>query len=96
MHGTSADFGLGYLVINSVYQISVILFCRQNALLATISERDTNIAILEQNPTIQGEQEVRKLKGEKDHLVDQLKQLVKIAFVVFSNLELLCKLLGYE
>ena len=59
-------------------------------------ERDTNIAILEQNPTIQGEQEVRKLKGEKDHLVDQLKQLVKIAFVVFSNLELLCKLLGYE
>ena len=55
----------------------VILICRQNALLATISEKDTNIAILEQNPTIKGEQEVRKLKGEKDHLVDQLKQLVR-------------------
>ena len=56
--------------------------CRQNALLATISEKDTNIAILEQNPTIPGEQEARKLKEEKDHLVDQLKQLVKI-FILF-------------
>ena len=53
-----------------------VLF-RQNALLATISEKDTNIAILEQNPTVQSEQEVRKLKAEKDHLVDQLKQLVQ-------------------
>jgi uncharacterized protein YdcH (DUF465 family) len=61
------------------------LFCRQNALLATISERDTNIAILEQNPTIQGEQEVRKLKGEKDHLVDQLKQLVRLKDLVDGN-----------
>ena len=47
-------------------------------MLATISEKDANVAILEQNPTTQGEQEVRKLKAEKDHLVDQLKQLVKL------------------
>lgn len=67
-----------HLIIDQYINISRYkhLSCRQNALLATISEKDTNIAILEQNPTIQGEQEVRKLKGEKDHLVDQLKQLV--------------------
>lgn len=47
-------------------------------MLAAISEKDANVAILEQNPTAQGEQEVRKLKTEKDHLVDQLKQLVKL------------------
>ena len=57
-------------------EISYFIF-RQNALLATISEKDANVAILEQNPTVQGEQEVRKLKTDKDHLVDQLKQLVK-------------------
>jgi hypothetical protein len=38
---------------------------------------------LEQNPTSKGEQEVRMLKGEKDHLVDQLKQLVRFCKIDF-------------
>jgi uncharacterized protein YdcH (DUF465 family) len=70
------------LRFDHVYKL-FLLVCRQNALLATISERDTNIAILEQNPTSKGEQEVRMLKGEKDHLVDQLKQLVRFCEIDF-------------
>lgn len=51
-------------------------FCRQNALLATISEKDANIALLELSPTAGSDAEVRKFKAEKDKLVNELKEQV--------------------
>lgn len=54
------------------------LFCRQNALLATISEKDANIALLELSPTAGSDAEVRKFKAEKDKLVNELKEQVRI------------------
>ena len=50
---------------------------RQNALLATISEKDANIALLELSPTVGSDGEVRKFKAEKDKLVNELKEQVK-------------------
>ena len=49
---------------------------RQNALLATISEKDANIALLELSPTVGSDDEVRKFKAEKDKLVNELKEQV--------------------
>ena len=51
--------------------------CRQNALLATISEKDANIALLELSPTSGSDREVRQLKAEKDELVTELKEQVR-------------------
>lgn len=51
-------------------------FSRQNALLATISEKDANIALLELSPTAGSDAEVRKFKAEKDKLVNELKEQV--------------------
>lgn len=51
-------------------------FFRQNALLATISEKDANIALLELSPTVGSDTEVRKFKAEKDKLVNELKEQV--------------------
>lgn len=53
------------------------LFCRQEALLAAISEKDANIALLELSSSKKKTQEeVAALKREKDRLVQQLKQQV--------------------
>ena len=49
---------------------------RQNALLATISEKDANIALLELSPTVGSDDEVRNFKAEKDKLVNELKEQV--------------------
>lgn len=51
---------------------------RQNALLATISEKDANIALLELSPTVGSDVEVRKFKAEKDKLVNELKEQVNV------------------
>lgn len=51
--------------------------CRQEALLAAISEKDANIALLELSSSKKKTQEeVAALKREKDRLVQQLKQQV--------------------
>lgn len=53
------------------------LFYRQEALLAAISEKDANIALLELSSSKKKTQEeVAALKREKDRLVQQLKQQV--------------------
>lgn len=54
----------------------ILNFSRQNALLATISEKDANIALLELSPTAGSDAEVRKFKAEKDKLVNELKEQV--------------------
>lgn len=52
-------------------------FFRQEALLAAISEKDANIALLELSSSKKKTQdEVAALKREKDRLVQQLKQQV--------------------
>lgn len=52
--------------------------CRQEALLAAISEKDANIALLELSSSKKKktQEEVAALKREKDGLVHQLKQQV--------------------
>lgn len=52
--------------------------CRQEALLAAISEKDANIALLELSSSKKKktQEEVAALKREKDSLVQQLKQQV--------------------
>lgn len=60
---------------------STNLFCylyRQEALLAAISEKDANIALLELSSSKKKktQEEVAALKREKDSLVQQLKQQV--------------------
>lgn len=55
-----------------------VLFFRQEALLAAISEKDANIALLELSSSKKKTQdEVAALKREKDRLVQQLKQQVQ-------------------
>lgn len=55
----------------------VPLLFRQEALLAAISEKDANIALLELSSSKKKTQEeVAALKREKDRLVQQLKQQV--------------------
>ena len=61
------------LDVNFTY---LLIFFRQNALLATISEKDANIALLELSPTAGSDAEVRKFKAEKDKLVNELKEQV--------------------
>lgn len=53
-------------------------YCRQEALLAAISEKDANIALLELSSSKKKktQEEVAALKREKDGLVQQLKQQV--------------------
>lgn len=47
-------------------------------MLATISEKDANIALLELSPTVGSDVEVRKFKAEKDKLVNELKEQVNV------------------
>jgi hypothetical protein len=59
--------------------LSFSFFCRQEALLAAISEKDANIALLELSSSKKKTQEeVAALKREKDRLVQQLKQQVLV------------------
>lgn len=53
--------------------------CRQEALLAAISEKDANIALLELSSSKKKKthEEVAQLRREKDRLVQQLKQQVR-------------------
>ena len=62
---------------------------RQNALLATISEKDANIALLELSPTVGSDDEVKKFKAEKDKLVNELKEQVANSNVAKYFLKLL-------
>ncbi|KAJ7418735.1 hypothetical protein BTVI_27774 [Pitangus sulphuratus] len=57
---------------------------RQEALLAAISEKDANIALLELSSSKKKTQdEVAALKREKDRLVQQLKQ--QVTSLIFST-----------
>lgn len=60
---------------------------RQEALLAAISEKDANIALLELSSSKKKktQDEVAQLKREKDRLVQQLKQQVKRGLMVFTE-----------
>lgn len=61
-----------------VVKCHVVLPNRQEALLAAISEKDANIALLELSSSKKKktQDEVALLKREKDRLVQQLKQQV--------------------
>lgn len=63
------------------YLISTIVTHRQEALLAAISEKDANIALLELSSSKKKktQEEVAQLRREKDRLVQQLKQQVRTA-----------------
>lgn len=58
--------------------LSTFLPLRQQALLAAISEKDANIALLELSSSKRkkAQEEVMALKREKDRLMHQLKQQV--------------------
>uniref|UniRef100_A0A3Q2XAX1 ELKS/RAB6-interacting/CAST family member 2 n=1 Tax=Hippocampus comes TaxID=109280 RepID=A0A3Q2XAX1_HIPCM len=60
-------------------QLEEILEMKQQALLAAISEKDANIALLELSPSKRrkAQEEVMALKREKDRLMHQLKQQVQ-------------------
>lgn len=60
---------------------------RQEALLAAISEKDANIALLELSSSKKKktQDEVAMLKREKDRLVQQLKQQVGLLIPVIST-----------
>lgn len=62
-------------IANKIYDCSLY---RQEALLAAISEKDANIALLELSSSKKKktQEEVAALKREKDSLVHQLKQQV--------------------
>lgn len=63
---------------------------RQEALLAAISEKDANIALLELSSSKKKktQDEVAMLKREKDRLVQQLKQQVGLPTLVLAGSEL--------
>lgn len=65
---------------------------RQEALLAAISEKDANIALLELSSSKKKktQDEVAMLKREKDRLVQQLKQQVGLLITVEGNTWLRC------
>lgn len=72
-------------------------FTRQEALLAAISEKDANIALLELSASKKKktQEEVMALKREKDRLVHQLKQQVgpparQVCFAGFGPLGASC------
>lgn len=70
------------LFLSSFY----LIFTRQQALLAAISEKDANIALLELSASNKkkSQEEVLSLKREKDRLMHQLKQQVSTAGLLHS------------
>lgn len=84
-----------FFFLISLYKIdhNNFYFTRQEALLAAISEKDANIALLELSASKKKktQEEVMALKREKDRLVHQLKQQVgppapKVCFAGFGAL----------
>ncbi|KAF3696955.1 ERC protein 2 [Channa argus] len=71
-------FASGYSKYQHVVHIPNSCPCRQQALLAAISEKDANIALLELSSSKRkkAQEEVMALKREKDRLMHQLKQQV--------------------
>ncbi len=67
-----------FLLLHSSFPISCSHPLRQQALLAAISEKDANIALLELSSSKRkkAQEEVMALKREKDRLMHQLKQQV--------------------
>ena len=66
-------------------QFDILNFvCRQTALLAAISEKDSNIALLElQSSSKSRKQEIKQCKSEKDKLVNELKLQVNMMIWLF-------------
>ncbi|TTC88582.1 ERC protein 2 [Bagarius yarrelli] len=75
-------------------QLEEILEMKQQALLATISEKDANVAMLERSTpkTKTSQEEVMALKREKDKLVYQLKQQLPSSF----NQQLVAVMFHYQ
>lgn len=74
-------------------------FCRQQALLAAISEKDANIALLELSASNKKktQEEVLALKRERDKLMHQLKQHVSsCSFDAISEILHSCYLLYWS
>lgn len=69
------------LLISKSKVLTIFLSFRQQALLATISEKDANIALLELSASNKKktQEEVLSLKRDKDKLMHQLKQHVSTA-----------------
>ena len=68
---------LDYNFVAPVIVAMLNSFSRQTALLAAISEKDANIALLELQSSSKGrKQEIKQLKQEKDKLVSELKEQV--------------------
>uniref|UniRef100_A0A669E899 ELKS/RAB6-interacting/CAST family member 1a n=1 Tax=Oreochromis niloticus TaxID=8128 RepID=A0A669E899_ORENI len=74
-----------------------VLEMKQEALLAAISEKDANIALLELSSSKKKktQDEVAQLKREKDRLVQQLKQQVRRGLMVFTEQSCYIKLKLY-
>uniref|UniRef100_A0A803TPJ9 ELKS/RAB6-interacting/CAST family member 2 n=1 Tax=Anolis carolinensis TaxID=28377 RepID=A0A803TPJ9_ANOCA len=86
---------LANLRIERRKQLEEILEMKQEALLAAISEKDANIALLELSASKKKktQEEVMALKREKDRLVHQLKQQVgkfSFLFILSGRLSLNC------
>lgn len=66
------------LTLGFDFHFDAIVIYRQEALLAAISEKDANIALLELSSSKKKktQEEVAQLRREKDRLVQQLKQQV--------------------
>lgn len=79
------DIILSYYKSERHGMVEQLLEMRQNALLATISEKDANIALLELSPTVGSDVEVRKFKAEKDKLVNELKEQTQQRMTLLSN-----------
>lgn len=76
------------LIITSLLTFSYFHPVRQQTLLAAISEKDANIALLELSSSKRkkAQEEVMALKREKDRLMHQLKQQVHPPHVTASYL----------
>lgn len=79
------DIILSYYKSERHGMVEQLLEMRQNALLATISEKDANIALLELSPTASSDEEVKKFKAEKDTLVKELKEQTQKRMTLLSN-----------
>jgi len=63
-----------------LYQLcyfTVNVFCRQEAILSAISEKDTHIALLEASKTKNARDDIEKLTCDKQRLNLKLKDLVR-------------------
>ena len=57
-------------------------FCRQEAILAAISEKDSHIALLEAAKTKKARDDIERLNNDKQRLNLRLKDLVSIESIV--------------